>query len=70
MMRDSTKRRLGKLESRAAPMEFPKFVIQFVDSRVDADGSRWRRVASRWHQSTGLIEEVDEPWELVCHGSP
>lgn len=68
-MRDSTKRRVDKLESRLLPKEFPKFVIEFVDSRVDPDGSRWNRVASRWDQSTGLIEEADDPWELVSNGN-
>ena len=69
-MRDSTKNRLNKLESRAAPVEFPRFMVEFVDSRVDPDGSRWSRVSSRWDPRTGASEELDEPWELVRHGSP
>ena len=69
-MRDSTKNRLTKLERRAAPVEFPRFMVLYMDCRHDPDGSMWRRVSSRWDPRTGVNEELDEPWELVRHGSP
>lgn len=69
-MRDSTKNRVAKLESRAAPVEFPKFRVTFVGCRHDPDGTVWSRDASRYYPHTGVSEELDEPWELVRHGSP
>jgi len=69
-MRDSTKTRVAKLESRAAPVEFPRFMVEFVDCRHDPDGSVWSRVCSCWDPRTGTSEESDAAWELVRHGSP
>lgn len=69
-MRDSTKRRLEKLETQRHPWELPRFQIVYAECRYDPDGTFWRRNSSTYDPSTGVREELDEPWELVRHGSP
>ena len=68
-MRGSTKNRVAKLENRAAPVEFPKFEVLFVDCRHDPDGTIWHRKASRYFPHTGVSEESSEPWEVYRHGN-
>ena len=68
-MRDSTKNRVAKLERRAAPVEFPKFEVLFMDCRHDPDGTIWHRKASRYFPHTGVSEELNEPWVVYRHGS-
>jgi hypothetical protein len=69
-MRDSTKNRLTKLETRASPPEFPRFVVNFVDCRRDPDGTVWHRNDSRYYPHTGVSEELDEPWVVYRYGQP
>ena len=64
------RRRVEKLEGARNVPSFPQFIYTFVDSRHDPDGSVWSRVSSRYDPRTGVSEEMDEPWELVRHGSP
>ena len=68
-MRDTTKRRVEKLELARIPPEFPKFEIVFMDCRHDPDGTVWHRKAARYFPHTGASEELDEPWELYRHGN-
>jgi hypothetical protein len=69
-MRDSTKRRLEKLEATRAPVELREVVIVGVACRRDPDGTIWSRNASRYYPRTRITEKLDEPWEVVRRGAP